>query len=397
MSVRKRGKQFEVRWTEGGRKLSRSFLRAEDARAFDVDIKRRKQLGALAPGIIQSRQTLAEFVEEEWWPRYAIPNLAPDTRRRYLEVWGVHLLPRLGDYELRAITPMVVEDLREQMTRAKVGAPTQRKAMMLLQGILKRAVVRGLIPVNPAQLVDKPKQRPTQLPQPLSPVTVERIRANMLQPRTRIVPAAGAGKRPRRGYETSVGIPQDRQRNALIVSMLAYAGLRPIEDRGCTWGDLHDRTLHVFATKTGRARDVDLIAPLAQDLAEWRMACGRPGDDELIIPRPSGGQWTREDWANWRRRVWRPAAIEAGVTGDLRPYRLRGSFVSLLLWEGRSLTYVAEQAGHSVATLARHYAGTMRELESKPRVPAVEAIRQAREEVCGTHSGRSPQILDDRN
>ena len=180
MSVRKRGKQFEVRWTEGGRKLSRTFLRAEDARAFDVDIKRRKQLGALAPGIIQSRQTLAEFVEEEWWPRYAIPNLAPETRRRYLEVWGVHLLPRLGDYELRAITPMVVEDFREQMTRARVGAPTQRKAMMPLQGILKRAVVRGLIPANPAQLVDKPKQTPTQLPQPLPPITVERVRAIML-------------------------------------------------------------------------------------------------------------------------------------------------------------------------------------------------------------------------
>jgi integrase len=237
MSVRRRGKQFEVRWTEGGRKLSRSFLRAEDARAFDLDIKR-KQLGALAPGIIQSRQTLAEFVEEEWWPRYAIPNLAPETRRRYLEAWGVHLLPRLGDYELREITPMVVEDLRDQMTRAKVGAPTQRKALMLLQGILRRAVVRGLLPVNPAQLVDKPKQRPTQLPQPLPPVTVERIRAIMLQPRTRIVPAGGVGKRSRRAYETSVGTSQDRQRNALIVSMLAYAGLRPIEDRGCTWGDL---------------------------------------------------------------------------------------------------------------------------------------------------------------
>jgi integrase len=206
------------RETEGGRKLSQSFLRAEDARAFDVDIKRRKQLGALAPGIIQSRQTLAEFVVEEWWPRYAIPNLAPDTRRRYLEVWSVHLLPRLGDYELREVTPMAVEDFREQMTRAKVGAPTQRKALML--------------------------------------------------PQTRIVPAARDGKRPRRAYETSVGSPRDRQRNALIVSMLAYAGLRPIEDRACTWGDLRARTLHVFATKTGRARDVNLIALLAQDLAE---------------------------------------------------------------------------------------------------------------------------------
>jgi integrase len=381
MSVRKRGKRFEVRWTEGGRKLSRSFLRAEDARAFDIDVTRRKQLGALAPGVIQSRQTLAEFMEEEWWPRYAIPNLASDTRRRYLEVWSAHLLPGLGEYELRQITPMVVEELREQMARAKVGTPTQRKTLMLLQGILKRAVVRGLVPVNSAQLVDKPKQKPTQLPQPLAPITVERIRANMLQPQTRTVPAAGAGKRPRREYETSVGSPEDRQRNALIVSMLAYAGLRPIEDRGCTWGDVHDRTLHVFATKTGRPRDIDLMAPLAHDLAAWRTACGGPPESELIIPRPSGGQWTREDWANWRRRVWRPAAIEAGVTGDLRPYRLRGSFVSLLLWEGRSLTYVAEQAGHSVATLARHYAGTLRELETKPRLPAAEAIQQARDEI----------------
>lgn len=280
---------------------------------------------------------------------------------------------------------MAVEDFRDQMSRANVGVPTQRKALMLLQGILKRAVVRGLIPINPAQLVDKPRQRPTQLPQPLSPVTIERIRAHMLQPRTRIVPAAGIGKRPRREHEARVGSPRERQGDALIVSMLAYAGLRPIEDCGCTWGDLRDHTLHVFATKTGRARDIDLVAPLSQDLAQWRLACGRPPDSELIIARSDGGAWTREDWANWRGRIWRSAAIAAGVTGDLRPYRLRGSFVSLLLWEGRSLTYVAEQAGHSIATLARHYAGTMRELETKPRVPAAEAIRQAREEVWGTH------------
>jgi hypothetical protein len=75
------------------------------------------------------------------------------------------------------------------------------------------------------------------------------------------------------------------------------------------------------------------------------------------------------------------AARAAGVTGDMRPYRLRGSFVSLLLWEGRSLTYVAEQAGHSVATLAKHYAGVLRELEGQPKKPAAEVIREGRERV----------------
>jgi integrase len=213
----------------------------------------------------------------------------------------------------------------------------------------------------------------------------------MLEPQTRLVPASKPGQRRRAAYEAPVASERERRRNALIVAMMAYAGLRPVEDRGCTWRDVHDRTLHVFATKTGRARHIDLLAPLAQDLAEWRLISGRPDHDDLIIPRPSGGTWSREDWANWRRRVWRPAAVAAGVTGDLRPYRLRGSFVSLLLWQGHSLTYVAEQAGHSIATLARHYAGTMRELENQPRVPAAETIKQARTELRGTHSGRTPK------
>ena len=196
------------------------------------------------------------------------------------------------------------------MTKARVPPSTRRMALMLLQGILGRAVVRGLIPGNPVQSVRKPKLPPTQPPQPLAPETVERIRRNMLS----------AWSSPHRG----AGRPADelgwwRQRNALIVSMLAYAGLRPVEDRGSTWKDLHARTLHVVASKTGRTRDVDLLAPLADDLAEWRLLCGRPVTNQLIIPTVDGDAWKRHDWQNWRRRVYRPAAIAAGVTGDLSP------------------------------------------------------------------------------
>ncbi len=361
-----------MRWLEGGKHPSRSFDRKGDADAFDLEKKRQRQLGALAPTVMRSRITLAEFMADDWWPRYAIPNLADDTRRRYREVWGKHLLPRLGDYELLAITPWLVEDFRADLERANLGAPSVRKAMMLLQEILRRAVVRGLIASNPVQAVGKPKQPPGQAPQPLAPEIVERIRAHMLT----------AWSSPRRGAGRSADqLAWWRARNATIVSLLAYGGLRPVEDRGSCWDDVHDRTLHVVASKTGRARDIDLLAPLAQDLAQWRLLCGRPSGKSLIFPTVDGDEWKRHDWQNWRRRVYRPAAIAAGVTGDLRPYRLPGSFVSLLLWEGRSLTYVAEQAGHSLATLAKHYAGVLRELEHEPRLPAAEAIRGARERV----------------
>ena len=198
-------------------------------------------------------------------------------------------------------------------------------------------------------VVDKPRQPPTRRPQPLEPLTVESIRMRL------------------------------RQRDATLISMLAYAGLRPDEATSARWADLGERILHVHAGKTERARVVELLAPLAQDLAEWRLAMGRPSADTLIFPRAGGGEWQLHDWQNWRRRIYQPGAAAAGVTGDMRPYRLRSSFVSLLLWEGRSLTYAADQAGHSVATLAGHYAGVMRELEDQPRTPAAEAIRNARE------------------
>lgn len=129
--------------------------------------------------------------------------------------------------------------------------------------------------------------------------------------------------------------------------MLAYAGLRPEEATSARWRDLGDRSLHVHASKTERSRTIKLLAPLVQDLAEWRLASGRPPAGALMFPTHDGDDWKLHDWQNWRRRVYQPAAKAAGVTGDLRVYRLRGSFVSLLLWEGRSLTAVADQAGHS--------------------------------------------------
>lgn len=363
MSIRKREDrdgQWQVRWREGGKQRSRMFEKKGDAEAFELDTRRRQQLGPLAAAVLVSRQTLAEFVEEDWWPRYAIPNLKPSTRRRYLEVWASYLLPTLGGYQLREITPLLVEDLRDQLRRSGLAPASQRKALLLLSAILKRAVVRGLLPANPVSSVDKPKAPPADRPQPLSPATVERIRAEL-------------------GH-----------RDRTLVSLLAYGGLRPGEATAARWGDLGERTLHVQASKTGRARVVRLLAPLAQDLAEWRLASGRPGDRELIFSREqersrkrASVEWQLHDWQNWVQRIYQPAAIAAGVTGDMRAYRLRGSFVSLALWEGQSLTRVAEQAGHSVATLAKHYAGVLEELEDRERVPAADVIRQARAELAG--------------
>lgn len=132
-------------------------------------------------------------------------------------------------------------------------------------------------------------------------------------------------------------------------------------------------------TKTRRNRTVRLVAPLARDLAELRLASGRPADDRLLFARAGAGPWRDHDYRNWRRRHFRPAAIAAGAPADSIPYDLRHSFVSLLLHEGVPLAQIAREAGHSVQTCASTYAQVMDELDPTERVPAETAIRRARE------------------
>jgi integrase len=198
------------------------------------------------------------------------------------------------------MTSLVIEDLRDQLIKRGLATASVLKALHLLSAILKRAAVRGLIPANPVDIVGKPSPPPAAPPRPLTPSTIERIRVAMLQPRTRMVPASAPGKHPRRAYEAHTGSPTERQRNALIVSMLAYGGFRPIEDRNAEWRDLQNDALRVYAMKTSRERYVDLLAALAQDRAEWRLARGGITDG-LIISRRRPVE--AEDWANWQRRV----------------------------------------------------------------------------------------------
>ena len=97
----------------------------------------------------------------------------------------------------------------------------------------------------------------------------------------------------------------------------------------------------------------------------------------LLFARPDGAPWRETDYRNWRRRVFQ-AGAKAAALDIRRPYDLRHAFASLLLHEGRSLVYVAEQLGHTVATLSADYAHVIAELRHQPPLPAADAILRAR-------------------
>ncbi|MGH2875926.1 MAG: tyrosine-type recombinase/integrase, partial [Solirubrobacteraceae bacterium] len=122
-------------------------------------------------------------------------------------------------------------------------------------------------------------------------------------------------------------------RDATLISVLAYAGLRPGEALGLRWGDVRERALLVQRsispgeeadTKTRQHRTVRLLAPLASDVRSWRMAAGRPDDSQLVFPGTDGQPWTLAAYQSWRRRAFRRAVDAAGLAG-VRPYDLRHS------------------------------------------------------------------------
>lgn len=124
---------------------------------------------------------------------------------------------------------------------------------------------------------------------------------------------------------------------------------------------------------------VRLLAPLARDLAEWRLACGRPADDQLAFPGQDAQPWTVEAYKSWSRRAFARARDAAGADKATKPYTLRHSFCSLLLAEGHNVIYVARQLGHKASLTTDVYGHLIDEFEGHERVDAEAAIRAARE------------------
>ena len=262
--TRKDGKPvYRVRWREDDRNRSKTYSRREDARAADDEITRRKRLGTLAAAR-RRKETLDEFIRDTWAPVYAA-NLSPKTRGWYAGLYAKHIGPQLGSTPLRNLT-------MDRITGVARGTGSVRRwegsCPPFAQVAWRNHAARGRTRPHP----DEPRSQRAAgegdaVPggsRPLAPATVELMRA--------IVPP----------------------RDATLISVLAYAGLRPGEALGLLWGDIRERTILVEravslgefgATKTKATRTVRMLAPMAQDLAEWRMRSGRPGDKKLVFPR----------------------------------------------------------------------------------------------------------------
>ncbi|MCW3010788.1 MAG: site-specific integrase [Solirubrobacterales bacterium] len=153
------------------------------------------------------------------WVADARSRLQPETVNGLERLFDVRVRPRFGDVELRRIRPRMVAQWRAELLAEGAGVETGRRTMNLLQAIFTVAVEWGEATANPVSVVRKPKQGRKRAVQPLDPEQVEAIRAAMLA--------------------------EGRERSALMVSVLAYSGLRPGEMLALEVRHVRERTLLV--------------------------------------------------------------------------------------------------------------------------------------------------------
>ncbi|MFE5296401.1 tyrosine recombinase XerC [Streptomyces sp. NPDC056632] len=330
--------------------------------------------------ILPSKVTVAEWIEQ--WLEYKQRDVEATTIRTY-RLALVHVIDRLGHIRLQELTEDDVKDFIDAIVasgRRRGGEAGTRLAVSTADGILTRlrealgrAVVRKVIPANPAQyvrvsLADKKQDRRER--QRERPWTVDEVQRFL------------------------AGIEGDRLYAPLLLSCM---GLRPAEVCGLRWADVDLKllTLELATTRTmignkkvlekdtkteAGARALPLPAGVADSLkrlralqARERLAAGEGYTESAYVVVDELGE--PRNTRHLREHAYRLMA-QLGMR-RVRLYDARHSALTYLAVAGVPDVVLAAWAGHTNADFTKR----------KYVRPSVEDLRTAATALDSFHRG----------
>jgi integrase len=265
--------------------------------------------------------TLAEFVDE-----YLAQHEASPVTVEKLRFLLDRAVAAFGDYRLDELNPLEIAAWR--MT---IRLGYRFEATQALRQVLARAVIWGLLDVNPAkQGVENPQRRRTEKRPFESWEEIEAV-AKRLEPRlaAMVLFAAATGMRPGEWVALEY---RDVDREARV----AYV------HRSFSKGRL------TFPKTEASRRAVPLQARALAAVDQLPRA--KPTD--LLFPAERGGH---VDLRNFRNRDWKPAQFAAGIEPFRRTYDLRHTFATFALRAGISTFDLSRYMGASLTMIDRHY------------------------------------------
>ena len=309
----------------GKRKYANRVVRDKksEARKVLTSMLRDRDLGLLAE---PSYRTLNEYLDH-WLDAAAKPRLQASTFQEYKRQLGRYVREPLGNQRLTSITPVAIQRLYGSMTEKGLSARTVRLTHAILSNALRQAVKWRLLPLNPAEAVDLPRQQR------------EEMRAMTEAEAARYLEAAR------------------ESHHHVLLAVLLTTGLRPSEALALRWADLDLASgrlsvrrkvtrvagrLEYGQPKTVKSRRaVDLPHGTSLLLSEHL----RYGD--LVFDNGDGVPPNMRSLVKAHKTVLKRARID----GSVRLYDLRHTHATLLLGAGVHPKIVSERLGHSTITI----------------------------------------------
>ena len=335
------------RWIETAAKprlSGRTFADYEDLlRRYVRPALGRKRLGDLRPLDIQALYSRMQTEGGSWYAVVVYGSAADrkSKQKRAKSEADAALLLR----EMRQVIKNSGKQIFESRIETRpLSARTVRYAHAVLTSALKQAVKWGLLPRNPASLVELPKQ------------TRKEMRALSPEEACRFVAAC------------------NEDRWGLVFKLALATGMRPEEYLGLQWKDI-DLTTGIVTIKrtlcwnrkgggwcfgepktTRSRRSVPLPSTLIgalrhhkREQAEERLKKGESYVfQDLVFATVEGGPLMPQ---NLFRRHYRPILEKAGLPIAIRLYDLRHSCATLLLSANENPKVVSERLGHASITL----------------------------------------------
>lgn len=331
--------QARHRDTDGEvRSAPHTFETCADASAYlaqlRTDIRRGERADPMA-GRISLRVYAEAWLDQR---RVRGAPLAPRTKILYSGLLANHILPVLGNFELRRLDTATVRSWHRRLAGAEgPGQNTAAKSYRLLHAICATAVTEEEIRRNPCVLSGAGQE-----PQSVRPaLTVQDVEAL-----AEVVPA----------------------RWRALVLVAAYGGLRFGElaalrrdhldlERGVVMVDhslaeLPGGVRHEGPPKSRAGqREVAIPPHILDDVRAHVDSYAEPGPSGLVFVGPKGGPLRS---ANFGKAVWRPAVGRVGL-GGVHFHDLRGFAATMAAISGATTAELMRRLGHASPDMALRY------------------------------------------
>lgn len=369
--IQDRGREHRRRWQAryrdpDGRERSKTFTRKVEAQRWldhvTADLVTGRYVDPKA-----GRVTLADFAAQ-WLEAQTFDASTRETMESRIRT---HILPLIGDRELRHLKPSTVQAwVRSRQT--EVAPSYCRLLLSNLSTILSAAVEDGLIASNPCAVSSVKAPRVDR--HRVVPWSVETVHTVIdgHPDGFRAMPVLGAGCGLRQGELFGLTLDAiDFLRRVVRIRQQ----LRLVRNQ-----------VVLAPPKGGREREVPLPDTVAMAVAEhvqrfgtssvdlaWREPGGETRSTELLFANRDRGPLTR---AYFTHNAWKPALRAAGLERNRGNgmHALRHHYASVLLENGVSIRAVSEYLGHhDPGFTLRTYAHLMPESEDRARA-AIDAV-----------------------